>query len=112
MDIPFPRMIDAPGLRQVVEFFIRVLARKLLILMRAPGHKPHIRSIEGWAALLRRVYKLKGRLDAISTFRMVLDHDVLVEPPEIVYCLYPPNNEPKPYWRSCSLTLIVRMVDE
>jgi SAM-dependent methyltransferase len=112
MDIPFPRTINAPSLMQVAFFLARVFARRFLILVGAPGYKPYVYSVEGWAALLRRAFNLKGRLGGISTFQMVLDHDVLVEPPKVVYCLYPPKDEPKPYWRSCSLTFILRKIDE
>lgn len=38
----------------------------------------------------------------------LLDRSILVESPDVVFRFYPPNNRPKPYSPSASLTLIIR----
>lgn len=108
IDIPFPRTVTRPGIGQVTLFLARVAGRRVLTWLGAWTGRPYTRSVEGWSHLLRRVFKIHGQMRGISTANMVLAHDVLTEPPEIVYRLYPPNDEPKPYWRIASLLLILR----
>ena len=38
----------------------------------------------------------------------ILDRSILVEPPEVVYKFYPPNNTSKPYLPTASLLLIIK----
>lgn len=108
VDIPFPRTIDRPGVAHVGSFLARVAGRRVLTAARAFGHTPNTRSIEGWARLLKDVFDIRGVMRGISTLQMVLSHDVLTEPPEVVYRFYPPNDSPKPYWRIASLLFILR----
>jgi SAM-dependent methyltransferase len=108
VDLPFPRTIDCSGPWNVAAMLARIGARQLLAAIGAPGHRPYIASIKGWSVLLKRLFCLKGRLKSISTMQMILDHNVLVEPPEVIYRYYPPNDTPKLYWRAASLTFILR----
>jgi SAM-dependent methyltransferase len=108
VDLPFPRTVTRPGLSSLARFLAKVGARKLLVAVRAPGHRPFTKSVEGWAKLLKRLFSLQGKLDSISTMQMVLDQDVVIEPTEVVYRFYPPNDQPKPYWRVVSLAFILR----
>lgn len=108
VDIPFPRTIDRPGVGRAAGFLTRVAGRRFLTAIRTTGHTPYTRSIEGWARLLASVFDIHGALRGISTLQMVLSHDVLAEPPEVVYRFYPPNDSPKPYWRIASLLFILR----
>lgn len=112
VDIPYPRTIDRPGLWGVAAMIARLLARRVLIALRAPGNFPYIHSVEGWATLLRDNFRIEGVMRGISSVRMILDHDILVEPPEVVYRFYPPNDAPKTYWPAASLTFILRKISE
>jgi len=111
VDFPFPRTVTQPGVGKSLAVFGRILLRHALIALGAPGHKPYMHTIEGWSKLLRSTFDIQGTFKGLSTSQIILDHDVLVEPPEIVYKFYPPNDKPKPYWRSASLLFILRLLD-
>ena len=111
IDVPFPRTVNNPGIFPLVNCFARIIIRRALILIRAPGHNPYPFTVEGWSTLFDRIFHLHGSLRRISTLQMMLDQDVLIEPPEVVYSVYPPNNEPKPYWKAASLVFKLRKQD-
>ncbi len=61
--------------------------------------------IRGWINMIRRA-GVKIRASIPNPIHL-LDRDTLVEPPEIVYRFYPPNNTPKKYRPGASLLVVI-----
>lgn len=108
VDLPFPRMIHGSDRAAVIRLWIRLAVRASLIRWGIAGYARHVQSVEGWSRLIRNRFDLVGKMSRLSTWQMVLDQDVLVEPPDVVYRFYPPNDQPKPYWRAASLKFVIR----
>jgi hypothetical protein len=111
IDIPFPRTVHGPQLMHVWACFMRIFIRRLLVQLKAPGHNPYPFSTEGWATLFKDTLHIRGKTRNVSTVQMLLDQDILIEPPSVVYHIYPPRDEPKSYWKACSLVMKLRKLN-
>lgn len=108
VDLPFPRTLSGSGAAATLAFLIRLSGRNLLARLGMFQYRRHLQSVEGWSRLIGRVFDLTTRVPRRTTWQMVLDQDVLVEPPEVEYSFYPPNDQPKPYWKVASLKMILQ----
>lgn len=77
---------------------------KFSILKKVTGK--YISAIRSWFELIRA----SGVKIAVSIPNPIqlLDREIIVESPDVVYRFYPPNNAPKPYRPSASLCIIIQ----
>lgn len=75
------------------------------------GGKYYPGTAAGWAHFLKKTLTILSGKALMRTTRyssVLFDPDVLFEPIDIVFNLYPPNKEPKPFRRNASLLFILK----
>lgn len=76
----------------------------------AAAKKPQLKTLRGWKSFLKKTFGdifFEG-VAVDGAFTSSVDTNIVVEPMEIVYGIYPPKNETKLYRRNGTFVLIMR----
>ncbi|SFE77462.1 class I SAM-dependent methyltransferase [Thermoflexibacter ruber] len=75
--------------------------------------KPQLKTLRGWRSFLKKTFKNEVSFQGVKVddaWTSTVNTDIVVEPMEIVYSIYPPKNETKLYRRNGTFVLIMRKV--
>ena len=116
-DISFERLIPShSGKYPLLEGILSLLwqlAGDWNITKMCLGSKYYPVTSSGWAHFIKKhlpVTSGRENIKSTSFLSLVLDKDILIEPINIVYHFYPPNEAPKRYRRNASLLLKLKLI--
>jgi hypothetical protein len=79
----------------------------------ASAEKPQLKTLRGWKSFLKKTFGSQISFAGVgvpNAWESSFNTDVVVEPMEIIYKIYPPKNETKLYRRNGTFVLIIRKV--
>ncbi len=73
-------------------------------------NKPNLHSILGWKSFVKRILRpcTFGKTPGLGFVSSSINPDIVVEPPDVVFKFYPPNNTVKRYTRNGTFVLIIK----
>ncbi|MCU0390870.1 MAG: class I SAM-dependent methyltransferase [Thermoflexibacter sp.] len=79
----------------------------------ASAQNPQLKTLRGWKSFLKKTFGSEITFEGVQVdgaWTSAFDTNIVVEPMEIVYHIYPPKNETKLYRRNGTFTLIIRKI--